>query len=405
MILTRIIAGFENRFVGAFNSTIQNRYATHRVSRDINEDWTRELGSQAGILRYDSMNDSLDYFEYDPSVHIENFNATPFYNYFVYVHWGEFYSEISIHRLNIEQLQAKEVYRLQLDEFDSENRDSSKVWNTLVYGLSKNYFILAIPDSPSSPKLSYSGFAKYLLVDIKSQKSLIIQEKIGVNDNILNTDSIDLINDNEKTFLVIKTGRISAFEKEEILNSGDAMNAHTKIQSVVLIELEYFISLIHEKKTIPATSIISDCDSNQAFISVETNEHQIYIYKYHLIKGTSELLIYNVQASTKRSIHFNEQYKKIFIHEKKLYGLLNTLNESHIYALTETNKELIYSTSSEHTIKWCNDEYTLVNQNLPNGERELKLIRMQDHQIIETIISKQSNFNYIPEHNKMLFFP
>lgn len=381
----KYINGYENQYVLYSGVTLDNQYAVFTVSRNYDEDFSFESGFQAGILKYDYLNETSEYFAYEPQVYLESKTSAQNSIYFAYITWVNELAEISIHRLDCRDMSARKVYSLQLEDIIAGDVKSG-LWSIQMFGISDRYLVVGIPKLPYPAKGDGSRYTHHLLIDIEQQTQTIIPDQLGYNDRLIYMDSIEVVNPNHGAQLVIRTSNTSS---------------EIAFQSLAVIAFNTFIELVHTQQPIDESYIITQTDPLNGFIGLSLlNPGMVGAYKHCFPDHRSEVVLYDVDTKQRTEIKLRNRFEKMFIEYPEVLGLKKTDSTHDLY--DTSNGQRLFTTYMERTLRFANSSYALT-QKFSTGHVLLHDIR--NKAILAEYIGNCTSFHYIPEQKLLILVP
>ncbi|MFM9278228.1 hypothetical protein [Paenibacillus jiagnxiensis] len=404
MAKTQQIKGFENQFVNYSGLTIDDQYAIFYVISTEDEETMAALNIQDGILKYDFVNQTSQFFAYEQRVNY--YESRTFANddvvYYVFLEWENRDATFKIYQLDCHGMQSELVFKLTLQDSVAKSPDVSALRRTEFYGINRRYLIVGVPELDPFSKKQNSGFSHYLLIDIEGKKSYPIPEAIGNHDRIVHLSYIDVFEHEGREYLMIDTGRIGVSEKHELWERyGFEMIEGVKMQSVVVIPLDTFVSKVKNKQPIDQSYILSQCNQSSGLAHSSVRGSIIYVYKHHFLNNSSELLEYNLSTGQAQNHAYQETYDRLFTSDRYLYGVKRS-NRNELIDLKSGEK--LFSCDPTTEIRWANETYIIVHEYQPEqGAMQLRLYNFQTKKLNNAVTGQYPSFNFIPSADLIIF--
>lgn len=286
MIHTQYVTGYEGR-----QKTIYSRndsFDIYLIGNEGKENMERITGYYSGILRHNRITNEIDSFTFNPVPHIISLCCFQNILYYIHLTWNDQNVNCSIMKLNCNtiKISSTEVYSFVLSDLYSEDINDSHLWGMQLFSITDRYICLAIPLANGS-NIRDVLFSHLSLIDLQEQKTYAIPEQIGDIDSILRFGTFQIHKYDQLTYILISTGRIGVFEKENIWK----LNINTSpqsLQNLVVIEVEYFAQCIKQNLLINQSFIVDRCLYTSGFAGIVGEENLIYSHKHHFPDHSSE---------------------------------------------------------------------------------------------------------------------
>lgn len=158
--------------------TIDDQYVVFTVGRKGDDpDISFESGFQAGVLKYDFVHETSQYFAYEPYVYLESQSNSENSIYYAYIQWTGLLAEITIHQLDCRSMSTRKVYTLSIEDSAEVSREASGLWALELIGLSDRLLKVGIPTLPYPARGDKSRISHYLLVDLDAQTHAILADE------------------------------------------------------------------------------------------------------------------------------------------------------------------------------------------------------------------------------------
>lgn len=167
-------------------------------------------------------------------------------------------------------------------------------FNIQLYGISERYAIVALLQLNCN---NVDNNSKLLLLDAEENKYYTIPTKLGESDSFLRMNSILVREHDEKTYILIKTGLLAYYEKENIYKDKlQKQDEHCDcLETLVCLDSDNFIKCIKEGLDIPEHFIVDSCDYKCSFAYYTLKEGKVNYQKHDFPSETSEIVKYDLQ--------------------------------------------------------------------------------------------------------------
>ncbi|MDN9010462.1 hypothetical protein [Brevibacillus laterosporus] len=244
-------------------------------------------------------------------------------------------NEIAFYRIKTNEKRTNKIAVTPADEYRNKWMETNSLNDveahlSEIYALDDQYAIFFISNSGVEYGKPY--YSDVFLIDSIESSVYKITSDIGHNDSLLRLDSLQAFYADQHCYFYMKTGRIYAYEKQNMWRETKASNPYyDHLETIMIFNTKDFIEQVKGNQKILNGKLVEQVNYNQTLSEIDITAEGIS-YLLGDIPNDAQCLIKYKASSDEKDKIFNEtsiqEYKNRDVHEDWLYEHISKLQNN-----------------------------------------------------------------------------
>lgn len=313
------------------------------------------------LVKYNVLSNEFDEWFFTKPVGVaSNHDSGNHFMYYASTEWDHNEVRIEFYNLDCDTFTNTFICSIKLEDKSGSHLGNSNIAHTELYGIDERYCIVALPKM--SDDSNASSFSQVFLLDSVEKRLYQIPNMVGNHDLFSRFDQLYIQKCNGESYLYLKTGRFTVSEKRRAYQVRNNQNHFDKSlegnESIILLEIKKFISMVKKSVPIGVDSILDSCKSESAFSLMNSNG-PIFYCRYNFDHNHTEIIeIASGQIHKKNTVKGVENRVK---QSDGNYFLIKEHEEKQVLIDLESEKT-IFITSPDERIIAGNSHYVITKK-------------------------------------------